>query len=73
MSNPSPRRLSKIVHIASPAEAIILGPGVPFQLVPLSPRLSSILTSTMMTLVERGEWIQRVYHDSPNIYVYERR
>ena len=70
---PSVHQLTKIIQIHSPAEAIIMGPGVPDQIWSLSPRLSSVLRSVMITLVERGLWSVRPYHDSPNSYVYERR
>lgn len=73
MSSPSASQLSKIIHIHSPAECIIMEPGVPDQIWSLSPRLSLELRSVMMALVERGTWSARPYHDSPNSYVYERR
>jgi len=72
MSNLSGSQLSKIIHIASPPEAIISGPEVPDTLVPLTPQLTFALTSTMLTLIERGEWKMRVYGDGPDNYVYER-
>ena len=73
MSAPTAHQLSKIIHIASPAEAIIMGPGISDSCWSLSPRLSSILRSVMIALVDGGKWSTRPYCDSLNSYVYERR
>jgi len=73
MSNLQAHQLSKIIHIHSPSECIIMGPEVPAQLVPLSPCLSSVLRSTMITLVRKGKWSKRASWESADTYVYERR